>query len=119
MKLGTFLLTVAFAGGTVFLAAGSVSAQGDGAALFANDCARCHGDNLEGGEGPPLVGPGNALNTYKTAGAILQYAMENMPNDQPATLSPTEYAAIVGFILSKHGITVPEVFTPDVAIPIP
>jgi polar amino acid transport system substrate-binding protein len=112
LSLGTLIVATAIAGGVVMMAATSASAQGDGAALFATDCARCHGDNLEGGEGPPLAGPGNAIGTYKTAGALLQYAMENMPNDQPSTLSAGEYSAIIKFILTKHGVDVPEGWTP-------
>ena len=111
--MGALIVTMALAGGAATFTAASVSAQADGAALFATDCARCHGDSLEGGEGPPLVGAGNAIATYKTAGALLQYAMENMPNDQPSTLSPGEYSAIIKFILSKHGVDVPEGWTPS------
>jgi mono/diheme cytochrome c family protein len=118
LKVGTLIVTLALASGTAMLAARSASAQDSGAALFASDCARCHGDALEGGEGPPLAGPGNAIGTYKTAGALLQYAMENMPNDQPATLAPEEYSAIIAFILSKHGVTVPEAFNPENGAPI-
>jgi mono/diheme cytochrome c family protein len=112
LKLGTLIVTMALASGAVMLAATSASAQADGAAMFATDCARCHGDNLEGGEGPPLAGAGNAVATYGTAGALLQYVMENMPNDQPSTLSPGDYSAIVKFILSNHGVDVPDGFTP-------
>jgi hypothetical protein len=47
--------------------------------------------------------------------------MENMPNDQPSTLSPGDYSAVVGFILSNHGVAVPEGWTPadGAAIPLP
>jgi mono/diheme cytochrome c family protein len=112
LKLGTLIVTMALAGGAAMTAATSASAQGDGAALFAMDCARCHGDNLEGGEGPPLAGAGNAIATYGTAGSLLQYVMENMPNDQPSQFSPEDYSAIVKFILSQHGVEVPDGWTP-------
>jgi mono/diheme cytochrome c family protein len=112
LKLGTFIVTMALATGGVMMAATSVSAQPDGAALYGSECARCHGGSLEGGEGPPLAGPGNAVATYRTAGALLQYVMENMPNDQPSTLLPGDYSAVVKFILSNHGIDVPDGFTP-------
>jgi polar amino acid transport system substrate-binding protein len=108
LKLGTLIVTIALTSGAGMLAASSAFAQADGAALFASECARCHGDGLEGGEGPPLAGPGNAISTYRTAGALLQYAMENMPNDQPSTLAPGDYSAVVKFILSKHGVEVPD-----------
>ena len=113
LKVGTLIVTLALASGTAMLAARSASAQDSGAALFASDCARCHGDALEGGEGPPLAGPGNAIGTYKTAGALLQYAMENMPTIS-RQLAPGEiFGAIIAFILSKHGVTVPEAFDPE------
>jgi mono/diheme cytochrome c family protein len=121
LTLGSLIVTMALAGGALTLAASSASAQVDGAALFATECARCHGDGLEGGEGPPLAGPGNAIATYGTAGALLQYVMENMPNDQPSTLSPGDYSAVVSFILSNHGVAVPEGWTPadGAGIPLP
>jgi mono/diheme cytochrome c family protein len=107
--IGVIIVAAGLIGSAGAIAPHTVQAQaGDGSANYARECARCHGDNLEGGEGPQLMGPGNGLSAYKTAAGLLQYAMENMPNDQPSSLSPSEYASVIGFILSKNGVAVPD-----------
>lgn len=108
LTIGSLVVAAGLVAAAITIPTSSVVAQGDGAAFYAQDCARCHGDNLEGGEGPQLAGPGNGLSAYKTAAALLQYSMENMPNDQPSTLGAAEYASVIGFILTRNGVAVPE-----------
>jgi mono/diheme cytochrome c family protein len=74
----------------------SVASQGDPAGVFSAKCARCHGDNLEGGDGEQLIGAGNPVFTYGTGDALLRYVMENMPD-----------VAALNFILSKNGVALP------------
>lgn len=112
-RVTIFGALVLAAGLAVLSGAGHVTAApasqvADGAAIFANECSRCHGDSLEGGEGAPLVGPASTLGSYKNALNVLNYAIENMPNDQPATLAPEQYAQVIGFILSQNGVAIPE-----------
>jgi len=89
----------------------STSAQAEalGRGLYAAECARCHSGN---DTGPALFGYDSGLPYYGSGEALLTFVTENMPNDQPSTLSPGEYSAIVKFVLSKHGVDVPEVWTP-------
>lgn len=91
------------AGSSVTFTAGQVSV---GAAAFQTHCSACHGTNLEGGAGPALTGPNfKTLSTKVKAKVsdIFGYMTMNMPLNEPASLSHTEYVNILAFILSKNG----------------
>jgi mono/diheme cytochrome c family protein len=73
---------------------------------FAQSCAACHGDHLEGGAGPALTGPTFVTLSKKVGadvGDIFTYMTTNMPLNNPATLSHDQYVDIMAFILSKNG----------------
>jgi cytochrome c len=104
-----------------------------GRALFAAQCARCHGGAGEGVVGPPLVGGQGTLATprpLKTVGSFWPYATtlwdyinRAMPFDRPGLLEPSEVYAAVAFVLNLNGIikddavmsaaTVPNVIMPN------
>lgn len=73
---------------------------------FAQSCATCHGEQLEGGAGPALTGP-NFKTLGKKVGArvgdVFTYMSTNMPLNEPASLSHDQYVNIMAFILSKNG----------------
>lgn len=75
-----------------------------GAQDFAQNCAMCHGANLEGGAGPALIGQAfaSASNNY-TVGAIFTELSQQMPAGQPGSLSHTQYEDIMAYILQKNG----------------
>jgi mono/diheme cytochrome c family protein len=74
-----------------------------GEALYKEQCAACHGDNLEGsGPMPPLAGMDFLANwTGKTLGDLYEKTQTTMPATAPGTLSPEQTADIVAFMLSK------------------
>jgi mono/diheme cytochrome c family protein len=74
-----------------------------GEALYKEQCAACHGDNLEGsGPMPPLAGKDFLANwTGKTLGDLYEKTQTTMPATAPGTLSPEQTADIVAFMLSK------------------
>jgi mono/diheme cytochrome c family protein len=77
-----------------------------GAQQFAQSCAPCHGEHLEGGAGPALTGPTFETLSKKVGanvGDIFTYMTTNMPLNQPASLSHDQYVSIMAFILSKNG----------------
>src|SRR5262245_42410559 len=75
-----------------------------GQAAYRENCAKCHGDNLGGGEaGPPLAGeeflrPWNG----KTAGDLFALIRKTMPSEDPGSLSTREYSDIVASIFSAN-----------------
>ena len=88
-----------------------------GKQLFAAQCAECHGAAGQGtDDGPPLVGAGvlplepragsKREVKFRTAGDVYVFAMQNMPADDPASLTAAEYLAIVAFAISANGGTI-------------
>ena len=75
-----------------------------GRQLFADKCAPCHGQNLEGRVGPSLKGkmflPAKAGHTVADIFRILS---QNMPATMPGSLSQDEYVKIMAFLLQQNG----------------
>jgi cytochrome c oxidase cbb3-type subunit 3 len=74
-----------------------------GPAIYAADCAMCHGENLEGGIGPSLKGPkfiyGNTLADH------IRVIAEGTPNGMPGfqkQLGADKIRAVAHFIYFKH-----------------
>lgn len=75
-----------------------------GATLFSASCAGCHGVNLEGVAAPPLAGSQFMKNWNGKSADDVYYIMSNqMPQDNPGSLKPNEYTAILAFVLQKNG----------------
>jgi hypothetical protein len=103
---------------------GSGSAK-EGAQLFTQKCAACHG--ATGSEGPapmlikpetpskssfpclaPCIGPGNIMALHSPyATTIWDYINRGMPFKQESTLKPDEVYALTAFLLYKNGV-IPE-----------
>src|ERR1700674_3735038 len=81
------------------------AAQADrGRAAYRENCARCHGPDLAGGEStPPLAGSGFlALWSGKSALDLLDRTRRTMPTDTPAGLGNRQYADIVAYLLAAN-----------------
>lgn len=77
-----------------------------GAAVYAQACAACHGSQLEGVAAPALKGPpfGDMANAQGlTADALLDVVANTMPQSDPGSLKPEEYNAVVAYILQQNG----------------
>ena len=75
-----------------------------GATLYGQQCASCHGDKLEGVQGPPLttdvfLGRWQAQPLSDLANKI----RNTMPADATGTLTPQQSADLVAFILKTGG----------------
>ena len=77
-----------------------------GAAVYAQECARCHGDALEGDgeEATPLV-DGSFLSNWngKTIGDIYERIRKTMPDKNPGKLSRQEDVDVMTYLLSFNG----------------
>jgi len=75
-----------------------------GKVVYNQQCAVCHGDSLEGKNGPTLVGP-----TFKenwnglTADDLFEYIKTSMPRGQVGRLSREQTATIVAYLLTFNG----------------
>jgi S-disulfanyl-L-cysteine oxidoreductase SoxD len=73
-----------------------------GAALYADNCASCHGLALTGGESaPPLTG-GEFMSNWSglTLGDLFDRIRVSMPADRPGTLSREQTTGILAHILN-------------------
>jgi S-disulfanyl-L-cysteine oxidoreductase SoxD len=112
-KTTTFILGA----GALFVATAMVSAQAaksvndgvftaeqatKGDAAYKEQCAACHGDNLEGsGPMPPLAGKDFLANWQgKTVWDLFEKTQTSMPATAPGSLSPEQTAEIVAYMLS-------------------
>lgn len=100
---------------------GSGSAK-EGAPLFAQKCAACHGATGSGGPAPMLIKPssgtkvstpclapcineGNVMALHSPyATTLWDYINRGMPFRQEGTLKPDEVYALTAFILFKNGV---------------
>jgi polar amino acid transport system substrate-binding protein len=77
----------------------------EGAQIFAGKCARCHGENLLGTAAPSVAGT-DFLRTAKQNGwtlAMIRYlVVNNMPMNAPDSLSPSQYASVMAFLLASN-----------------
>jgi mono/diheme cytochrome c family protein len=75
-----------------------------GAALYGERCAACHGQQLQGAQGPPLAGglfvshrQGETVETLRTK------VRNTMPLDAPGTLTPQQTADVIAYMLKQNG----------------
>jgi cytochrome c len=83
----------------------------DGAKLFAEKCALCHGDNGQGGHaarvvgGPPkasLDGGKTIANYWPYATTLFDFIRRAMPFTQPRSLSDDEVYSLVAYLLAAN-----------------
>jgi S-disulfanyl-L-cysteine oxidoreductase SoxD len=75
----------------------------EGAQVYKRVCAMCHGEALYGtGEIPPLKG--RLIYNFRgsSVGALYDYVSRAMPQMAPGSLSPSDNAAIVAFLLKEN-----------------
>ena len=86
----------------------------EGAELYARKCVACHGQNLEGGIGPRLMGGQGTLTTlhiqrsignyWPFATTLYDFINRAMPPQQGGSFKPDELYSLVAFLLYKNEI---------------
>ena len=115
MSIRIVTIVAALAGSTLALSgldpqtvhAQAESAQvSQGAQLYGQHCALCHGANGEGGAAfkTPIFGSGHQLSKFKTALGLFEYNQQLMPFDNPARVSDPEKLSVVAFQLRRSGL---------------
>jgi quinoprotein glucose dehydrogenase len=113
----TLMVATVLAGGMVSLQAQSAgrnvwsgvftSAQADrGKALFAANCAKCHGDSLQGEDQAPQLAGSNFMSNWngENVGDLVDRIHTSMPADNPGSLSLASATDLAAFILSSNSI---------------
>lgn len=83
----------------------SLAQAGRGESTYRATCASCHGDSLAGiNDAPPLAGTefhkdydGNTL------GSLFTKVSNDMPSDNPGSLTAPQVASVVAFVLKYNG----------------
>jgi mono/diheme cytochrome c family protein len=76
----------------------------DGLSQYSANCAKCHGDNLQGRSGPALTGKHFATEkSAYTVGDVFRIVAQNMPAAQPGSLAHDDYVQIMAFLLQQNG----------------
>ena len=70
-----------------------------GGAIYAKDCAVCHGAELQGVSAPALTGPSFGR-AHLNAEQLRTIVVQTMPLTAPGSLKPEEYADIMAYLLS-------------------
>jgi mono/diheme cytochrome c family protein len=73
----------------------------DGRAIFTQSCAKCHAAELTGGSAPNLFGPAFTASNL-SFGALNQVITHDMPLDDPGSLTATQYAAVIAYVLAAN-----------------
>jgi mono/diheme cytochrome c family protein len=75
-------------------------------ALYATNCASCHGAKLEGhDQAPPLAGGEFVMNwDGQPLSELLEKIQTSMPADKPGSLSAKENTDVIAFLLRANGL---------------
>lgn len=83
-----------------------------GRSAYGSGCAGCHGEDLTGLDGPPLIQPG--WHWFDgTVADLFTYIHTSMPLDNPGTLSTRQVAGIVALIADANGYVAGDVALPE------
>jgi PQQ-dependent dehydrogenase (methanol/ethanol family) len=76
-----------------------------GATVYTAKCVACHGANLKGQAAPALVGSAfeKSYETNQPVSALYDFISQQMPANDPASLSKTDYLDVTAFVLAKNG----------------
>jgi mono/diheme cytochrome c family protein len=85
-----------------------------GKALYADQCASCHGATLAGGDvAPPLSGSGFLNNWNNTsAGDLFERIHSTMPQSAPGSLSGKQVSDVEAYIFQANGFPAGQVALP-------
>lgn len=89
----------------------------DGAVLYAQLCASCHGSQGQGGKALELVGERSLLASefpdrgiavfWPNAPTLYEYVYRSMPPQQPASLSANQVYALLAYVLELNTLLAP------------
>jgi alcohol dehydrogenase (cytochrome c) len=74
----------------------------DGAGIYAENCAECHGVGLKGISGPKLTGAA-FRKKFRSARKLYEFISKQMPLSDPGSLSKKQYIDVTAFLLAKNG----------------
>lgn len=76
-----------------------------GQPIYQQHCASCHGDNLQGVAAPAIAGHdfvSTAQKNHWSVGVLRTIVTENMPFNDPGSLSSQQYADVMAYLLASN-----------------
>jgi len=74
-----------------------------GGTVYGDECGRCHGPALDGGESAPLIGDAFAKSwNGSTLDELFDRIKTSMPQDDPGRLSAPQTADVLAYILNAN-----------------
>jgi mono/diheme cytochrome c family protein len=92
-----------------------------GEKVYADNCATCHGDKLEGtSTGGPTLSGKDFVNGWKamSAGDLFEKISMDMPSNAPGSLKADQYADVMAFVLSVNKYPAGKAALPTTAAPL-
>ncbi len=75
-----------------------------GSGIYAQNCAMCHGADLQGSAAPALAGQRFApAGGSTTLGGVFRIIARQMPASAPGSLSHAQYEDVMAYILKNNG----------------
>lgn len=104
IRPGTWLTALVGLFVTALSVVAYTTAQAEGGQqVFASICSGCHGAGLQGATGPALIGPGFQA-AWRSGAALLSFVSQQMPFNNPGSLSPEQYRDVVAYLLQRNGV---------------
>ena len=72
-----------------------------GEALYKDNCAACHGDDLAGSGPMPALTGNDFITNWKTVGDLYDKINTSMPASAPGSLMPQQTSDILAYMFSK------------------
>lgn len=72
-----------------------------GEALYKENCAACHGEDLAGSGPMPALAGNDFVANWKTVGDLFEKTHTSMPASAPGSLSEQQTSDVIAFLLSK------------------
>lgn len=102
VALSVALASHATAGVAAAPVAFSAAQATQGAKVYTQACASCHGANLKGVSAPALVGSTSSIATQSVA-EVYAYMSQQMPMTAPGSLSEAQYTSVLAYLLQRNG----------------
>src|SRR5829696_5830328 len=75
-----------------------------GEALYKDNCAACHGEDLAGSGPMPALAGNDFIANWKTVGDLFEKTQTSMPASAPGSLSDQQTSDILAFMLNKSNL---------------
>jgi mono/diheme cytochrome c family protein len=77
--------------------------------VYRAECAKCHGEQGEGGTGPVLIGGSRRIASYGDTDRLYDYVSRTMPFDDAGSLSEEQYWDSIAYLLDANELLPAEV----------